>query len=123
LEPTIDCRDLFLRLGDDEILIVDCRDDCDWDRFGIQIPGALKMTPDELRQFAQILPDDELIVLCGCSNDGSDARRAYRTLKFRGRDAVCLDGGLRGWVSNGYPTERRMPQSLAEEALLSARAR
>lgn len=52
-----------------------------------------------------VLPDDELIVVCGCAPDGSDAHRACRLLQQRGLLAVCLDGGLHGWISEGLPTE------------------
>lgn len=106
MEPTIDCRDLFLRLGDDEVVVVDCREDSDWDRFQFHIPGALRMSPRELKEAADILPDDELIVLCGVADDGSDMRKAYRQLQVRGIQAVLLTGGLREWISYGFPIER-----------------
>jgi rhodanese-related sulfurtransferase len=111
LEPSIDCRDLFVRLGDDEILVIDCRDEDEWSCYELQIPGALKMTVSELFEFADALPDDELIVLCDFSQDGVDSRRAARLLRLRGRDAVCLRGGLRAWISQGYPTERYVPRT------------
>lgn len=109
VEPTIDCRDLFLKLGDDEVLVVDCREEVDWDRYPFQIPGALRMSLRELREAAQALPDDELIVLCGVADDGSDVKKAYRQLQLRGREAVRLEGGLRTWVEHGFPTERVGP--------------
>jgi hypothetical protein len=46
VEPTIDCRDLFLRLGDDELLVLDCREDGEWERYRFTIPGALKNAID-----------------------------------------------------------------------------
>lgn len=103
---TIDPKDLFVRLGDDELLVVDCRDEGEWCRYELQIPGALPMSVGEMSESAHVLPDDELIVLCGCAPDGSDARRAARLLRLRGRDAVVLEGGLRGWIAGGFPTER-----------------
>jgi rhodanese-related sulfurtransferase len=105
--PVVDCRELFLRLGDDEVLVVDCRSYEDWERFELHIPGALWMPLSELDGDAHTLPDDELIVLCGSAADGSDTWRAYRLLQMRGREAVvCLEGGLQAWVTSGYPTER-----------------
>lgn len=106
MEPCIDCSELFMRLGDDEVLVLDCRDLEEWNRFELQIPGALKMSVQEVSQLAHVLPDDELIVVCGCAPDGSDARRASRLLRMRGRMAVTLTGGLRAWIEHGYPTER-----------------
>lgn len=105
MEPTVDCGELMAQLGDDEVLILDCRSLEEWNGYGLHIPGALRMGVEEIGQFAHALPDDELIVLCGYRPDGSDARRAYRFLQFRGRRAVILAGGLRSWVTEGYPTE------------------
>lgn len=105
--PRIDPRDLFLRLGDDELLVVDCRTDDEWERVQLHIPGALRMTLTELCEAAHILPDDELIVLCGA--DADDAHEAWRILRLRGRESVCLDGGLLRWLDRGYPVERHVP--------------
>jgi rhodanese-related sulfurtransferase len=104
--PVLECQELFSKLGDEEVLVLDCREQEDWFRFELHIPGALRMSLRELEVAAQSLPDDELIVLCGSAEDGSDVRRAYRLLQMRGRDSVCLSGGLMEWVRGGYPTER-----------------
>jgi rhodanese-related sulfurtransferase len=120
LEPSIDCRELFVRLGDDEVLVIDCRDEEHWVRYELQVPGALKMGIEEISEFAHALPDDELIVLCGCLPDGSDSRRALRLLTVRGRDAVFLRGGLPAWLSQGYPTERYRPRGAESQDTLAA---
>ncbi len=106
MEPTIICAELYMRLGDDEVLVIDCRDPSEWERYDLHIPGALRMTPVEIARDLHMLPDDELIVLCGCSPEGRDTRRVCRLLRMRGREAVCLEGGLGAWVTGGYPTER-----------------
>lgn len=105
MEPSIDCYGLYVRLFDDEILIIDCREARPDDSYAVQIPGALAMCFDELAESLHIIPDDELIVLCGCAPDGSDSRKASRLLRTRGREAVCLQGGLPAWIAGGYPTE------------------
>ncbi|GMT95896.1 hypothetical protein KH5H1_00150 [Corallococcus caeni] len=106
VEPTIICDELFMRLGDEDVLVLDCRDAMDWERFEIHIPGALRMTASEIARDLAMLPDDELIVLCGTTQDCADIRRVCRVLRLRGRNAVCLAGGLHAWVTGGYPTER-----------------
>jgi rhodanese-related sulfurtransferase len=105
VEPTIHCRDLLLRLGDDEVLVIDCRPDDQWQALDVQIPGALWIAGGELAHAAHSLPDDELIVIYGTSRE-PHAWRACRMLRLRGFDAVVLDGGLRAWISMGFPTER-----------------
>lgn len=116
MDPIIQCSDLFHRLGDDEVLVVDCRSDQDWERIEKHIPGALRITPAEMAEVVDSLPHDELIVLCGCAPDGADIRGALKLLKLRGRSAVCLNGGLHAWVKEGYPTEHHLgcvPASVA----------
>ena len=105
LDPRMPCTELYVRLGDDEILVLDCRDPTDWDRYGLHIPGALRMTFEEVLEDVEVLPDDELIVVVGCAPDGSDARRVCRVLQQWGLNAICLEGGLQGWVTSGLPTE------------------
>ncbi len=107
------CTELYVRLGDEEVLVLDCRDPADWERYGLHIPGALWMTFEEILRDAQVLPDDELIVVCGCAADGSDARRVCRMLQQRGFNAICLEGGLQGWITHGLPTESHASESPA----------
>ena len=115
MEPTILCTDLYLRLGDDELLVIDCRSPAEWERHALHIPGALRMSPTEVARDHRMLPDDELIVLCGCSSDAADLRRVCRLLRMHGRDAVCLDGGLQAWIRGGYPTERHARAPIAAQ--------
>jgi rhodanese-related sulfurtransferase len=105
VDPRMLCTELYVRLGDEEVLVLDCRAPEDWERYGLHIPGALWMTFEEILRDAAVLPDDELIVVCGCAGDGSDARRACRLLQQRGFNAIYLDGGLQAWLTHGLPTE------------------
>ena len=107
MEPTIHCRDLLLRLGDEEVLVIDCRPDDQWHALDVQIPGALWISAQELVHAAHSLPDDELIVVYGTARD-AHVWRACRMLRLRGFDAVVLDGGLSTWISMGFPTERAL---------------
>lgn len=110
------CAELYVRLEDDEVLVLDCREHQDWLRYGQHVPGALWMTFEEILQDLSVLPDDELIVVCGCAPDGSDARRVCRLLHRLGFDVVCLDGGLQEWVTQGMPTDCHWSDALASEA-------
>jgi rhodanese-related sulfurtransferase len=108
------CTELYVRLGDEEVLVLDCRDPKDWECYGLHIPGALWMPFEEILLDARVLPDDELIVVYGSAPDGSDALRACRLLQQRGRRAVSLDGGLQAWVTYGLPTESHAPGASAD---------
>ncbi|WP_425430118.1 rhodanese-like domain-containing protein [Cystobacter ferrugineus] len=105
VDARMPCAELYVRLGDDEVLVLDCREPEDWIRYGLHVPGALWMPFEEILRDGAVLPDDELIVVCGCAPDGSDARRVCRLLLRLGFKAVCLEGGLQGWLNQGMPTE------------------
>jgi rhodanese-related sulfurtransferase len=110
MEPRIDCDELLFRLGDDEILVIDCRPQMQWESVPVHIPGALRMELEILAQDVDTLPDDELIVVVGFDGESPEVRQAFRTLSLRGRHAVCLTGGLKAWVSEGFPIERHRPR-------------
>lgn len=110
------CGELSLRLEEDEVLVLDCRDQEDWAHCGLHIPGSLWMPFELLLTDSMILPDDELIVVCGIAADGSDARRACRLLQQRGLLAVCLEGGLQQWLEEGFPTESHFSHEVASGA-------
>lgn len=119
--PSLDVDTLFLNLGDDEWVVVDCRDEADWLRYPFRIPGALKMTPTEMEEWAHILPEDEQIILVGCAIDGDDLRRARAALVRSGRHPWWLRGGLRAWRRARLPIES-VHTTGAEPGALSATA-
>jgi rhodanese-related sulfurtransferase len=112
VEPCIGCSELYSMLEDDEVVVIDCRGEEAWGAVPEHIPGALRMSLVDLYRSAHVLPDDELIVVCGIEPDGSDSKRACRMLRLRGREAVCLEGGLPAWLDAGLPTERHDGTSL-----------
>jgi len=71
-----------------------------------KVRGALQMTPDELRGRAAELPRDrEVVLYCGCPNEGSAAQMAL-LLRARGfRSARPLLGGIDAWRARGYPVD------------------
>lgn len=97
--------ELVGRLGEEEVVVVDCRSQEEWTLLPVQIPGALWMPVEEIRASPWTLPDDELIVLYDGSTDGPRARAAQRILRHCGRRSVYLDGGLSAWLALGFPIE------------------
>jgi membrane protein DedA with SNARE-associated domain/rhodanese-related sulfurtransferase len=76
------------------------------------IPGALRMTLEEVDDKLASLPrDGEIVLYCTCPNEASAARVA-RHLMDRGFTRVRpLEGGLGSWVDAGLP--------VAEETLVT----
>jgi membrane protein DedA with SNARE-associated domain/rhodanese-related sulfurtransferase len=71
--------------------------------FAVQhIPGAMRMTLEELGEKLAELPlDGEIVLYCNCPNEASAARVA-RALMDRGFTRVRpLEGGLDAWISAG----------------------
>ena len=98
-------RSLMASLGEDEVVVVDCRDEAGFVALPLLIPGAVRMSCEQIHATPMVLPDDELIVLYDSEGVTSRCRRAERILELAGRRAAALEDGLRGWISRGYPTE------------------
>jgi rhodanese-related sulfurtransferase len=72
----------------------------------LHIPGALRMTIDEVdEQLASLPRDREIVLYCTCPNEASAARVA-RVLMDRGFTRVRpLEGGLDCWIEAGLPVD------------------
>jgi membrane protein DedA with SNARE-associated domain/rhodanese-related sulfurtransferase len=70
------------------------------------IPGALRMTLEEVdRKLASLPRDREIVLYCTCPNEASAARVA-RLLMDRGFTRVRpLEGGLDSWLAAGLPVD------------------
>jgi rhodanese-related sulfurtransferase len=70
------------------------------------IPGALRMTLEEVdAQLAALPRDGEIVLYCTCPNEASAARVA-RLLMDRGFTRVRpLEGGLDAWIAAGLPVD------------------
>ena len=71
-----------------------------------QIPDSIRAEGEAL-QAGQVLPfakEDEVVLYCGSGNSCS---RIAKELRDRGYRVVALEGGYRGWVEAGLPTEER----------------
>ncbi|HYL28017.1 MAG TPA: rhodanese-like domain-containing protein [Candidatus Nitrosotalea sp.] len=71
-----------------------------------KIPGSIRAEGDAL-EAGDDLPfgkDEEIVLYCGSGNSCS---RIAKTLCDRGYRTVALEGGYKGWVEAGHPTEER----------------
>jgi ceramide glucosyltransferase len=91
-----------LRARESTLKILDIRKTRD----GQQIPGSICTEGEALERGAD-LPfgkDDDVVLYCASGNSCS---RIAKTLRGRGYRAAALEGGYKGWVEAGYPTEER----------------
>ncbi|MGA9643910.1 MAG: DedA family protein/thiosulfate sulfurtransferase GlpE [Terriglobales bacterium] len=86
--------------------IIDLRHPLDMLADPRMIPGAIRLTPDELsKQNAEIPRDREIILYCTCPNEASSAILALK-LRTMGISRIRpLLGGLDEWKRLGYPLE------------------
>jgi membrane protein DedA with SNARE-associated domain/rhodanese-related sulfurtransferase len=90
-----------------ESVVVDLRDILDHMADPYTIPGALRISPEELEQRHQDIPRDrDVILFCACPNEATAAKMALM-LKRRGISRVRpLLGGIDTWRELDYPLER-----------------
>jgi len=100
MEERIGPRELQARA--DNLKVFDIRREPD-DR---KIPGSIPFEGAALESGTDVPfgKDEPVVLYCGSGNSCS---RIAKTLRDRGYDAVALDGGYKGWVAEGLPTEDR----------------
>jgi membrane protein DedA with SNARE-associated domain/rhodanese-related sulfurtransferase len=88
-------------------VVVDLRDALDHAADPYTIPGALRISPEELEQRHEDIPRDrDVILFCACPNEATAAKTAMM-LKRRGITRVRpLLGGIDAWRELDYPLER-----------------
>ncbi len=65
-------------------------------------PNRLGVELDALRE--TLAPECDIYVYCSCVRDATSIRIAY-AMENRGTTVKVIEGGLRGWVKSGCPTE------------------
>jgi membrane protein DedA with SNARE-associated domain/rhodanese-related sulfurtransferase len=104
--------DELKRLMDDgrDVVIVDLRGAMDHEADPHTIPGALRMTAEELEHRHHEIPRGrDVILFCACPNEVTAARMALM-LRKRGITKVRpLAGGIAEWREREFPLEARPP--------------
>ena len=100
-ETTVDEVKARLDRGD-KFLLVDVREDSEWDKD--HLPGAVHLGKGVLeRDVEQKVPDTgaELILYCG--GGFRSALAADMLQKMGYSNVLSMDGGIRDWRNKGYP--------------------
>lgn len=72
----------------------------------VLIPGANRLTPEEVIANPSLIPRDrDAIVYCTCPSDETSRAILRRALALGVRRVRFLKGGLEGWKSRGFPVE------------------
>jgi membrane protein DedA with SNARE-associated domain/rhodanese-related sulfurtransferase len=93
--------------------ILDLRHSLEFDAQPGMIPGARRMSLDDLDQRRSEIPtDQEIVIYCTCPNEFASARAALQ-LKRHGIEKVRpLEGGLQAWLALGYELAQQAAESV-----------
>jgi rhodanese-related sulfurtransferase len=95
-------------LAGEPIVFVDARTAKAWNDSGRKIPGALRITANDIpRQMGKIARDATVVAYCTSPNEESSADAA-QTLRDHGYRAFALRGGFNAWAAAEYPLEEKL---------------
>lgn len=92
------------RQGGESLLLVDIREDREWDAG--HIAGAVHLGRGVLeRDIAAVQPDRDAEIILYCGGGFRSVLSAESLMRMGYTKVVSMDGGYRDWVQAGYPTE------------------
>lgn len=93
--------------GGHDVLVVDLRGALDHEADPYTIPGALRMTAEDVEhRHAEIPRQRDVILFCACPNEVTAAKMAL-LLRRKGVTKVRpLAGGIEAWRARNYPLEK-----------------
>lgn len=100
---SMDVNELHKRLGDDKnIVVVDVREQAEWD--DAHIPGAIFLPLSQLEQRYTELPKDKALIL-QCRSGKRSLTAGYFLADKGYDDLTNLEGGILAWMDEGYDVE------------------
>ena len=94
-------------LAGEPIVFVDARNPHAWSESSRKIPGALRITAEQIpQQLDKIARDATVVAYCTCPNEESSTRAA-QSLRDHGYRAFALRGGFDAWAAAEYPLEAK----------------
>lgn len=89
-----------------KVLLFDVRQALDLLAYPELIPGAQRISPEEVLNTPTLLPQDEdIVVYCTCPGDKTSLSVLHRALTLGFTRIKFLTGGLAAWKAKGYPVE------------------
>ncbi|HEY2382897.1 MAG TPA: rhodanese-like domain-containing protein [Terriglobia bacterium] len=95
-------------LAGEPMVFVDARNAKDWSESSRKIPGAIRITADDLpARLDEIDRDATVITYCTCPNEESSVALT-QVFRDNGYRAFALRGGFNAWAAAEYPLERKL---------------
>ena len=104
-ETTVDEVKRRLDRGDKGFVLVDVREESEWNAG--HIPGAVHLGKGVIeRDIEQKVPDPNREIILYCGGGFRSALAAENLGRMGYTNVVSMDGGWRGWTEKKYPTEK-----------------
>jgi rhodanese-related sulfurtransferase len=93
------------------LVMVDARNAEAWGKAETQIPGSVRVPPEDVTRHLADLPQGRAVITyCTCPNEDSSTKVA-RALEASGfKDVHALHGGFDAWIRADQPVEARAGQ-------------
>ena len=89
----------------EELLLVDTREDYEWNNG--RIPGAMHLSKGVIeRDIEMLIPDKNTEIILYCGGGFRSALATDNLQKMGYTSVVSMDGGWRKWNELNYPTEK-----------------
>jgi rhodanese-related sulfurtransferase len=100
---TISVEEARREIAGGDATAVDVRSEEEWGKG--HVPGAIHLPDGDPENAAGGNLPEEGARLVVIGDDRKSAENAARELSDRGYDAVAVDGGMKGWKSENFPTQ------------------
>jgi rhodanese-related sulfurtransferase len=94
-------------LAGEPIVFVDARSMRAWSESDRKIPGALRITADDIPQHIHRIARNATVVAYCTSPNEESSTRAAQSLMDHGYRAFALRGGFNAWAAAEYPLEEK----------------
>jgi rhodanese-related sulfurtransferase len=92
--------------SDQKVLIFDVRQALDLLAYPEQIPGAQRVSPEDVLARPNIIPKDkDVVVYCTCPSEKTSRRLLRHALALGFSRVKFLRGGIAAWKGMGFPVE------------------
>ena len=114
--PKMDKKELRNKLETGEtIVIVDARSSDDWQKSDVKLPGAVRISPDNIDDVTNVGDDHAIVVYCACPDQEMSEKVAKRLMTAGRLTVSVLDGGFDEWQAIDYPLENKTAEEKATE--------
>jgi len=98
-------QDAAAKLKSGEAVIVDVRDNDEWDES--HIPGAIHMSRGTIElDIEEKVRDPNAMIICHCGGGGRSALAAESLQKMGYKNVRSIAGGLKAWKAASLPTKK-----------------